>query len=128
MRVLVIGLGHVGLVVAACLAEAGHRVFGVDIDEAKVATLSLGQSPIFETGLDELLTKHLANGALDLSTNLAPAISDAEAAGPRPNFLDHQEGVINGKEGSKPLRSSRRKVATHFMLLLQSSAGRVGNA
>ena len=48
--------------------------------------------------------------------------------GPRPNFLDHQEGVINGKEGSKPLRSSRRKVATHFMLLLQSSAGRVGNA
>ena len=80
MRVLVIGLGHVGLVVAACLAEAGHRVFGVDIDEAKVATLSLGQSPIFETGLDELLTKHLANGALDLSTNLAPAISDAEAA------------------------------------------------
>ena len=67
-------------------------------------------------------------GGVTLGAKESEAIKVLGRPGPRPNFLDHQEGVINGKEGSKPLRSSRRKVATHFMLLLQSSAGRVGNA
>ena len=40
MQVLVIGSGYVGLVAAACFAEAGHRILGVDVDAAKVATLS----------------------------------------------------------------------------------------
>ena len=50
MQVLVIGSGYVGLVAAACFAEAGHRILGVDVDAAKVATLSRGESPIFEPG------------------------------------------------------------------------------
>src|SRR5664279_284602 len=55
MQVLVIGSGYVGLVAAACFAEAGYRILGVDVDVAKVATLSRGESPIFEPGLEELL-------------------------------------------------------------------------
>jgi len=80
MHVLVIGSGYVGLVAAACFAEAGHRVLGVDVDEAKVATLSRGESPIFEPGLDELLAKHLASGALRFTTDLKVGIAAAEAA------------------------------------------------
>ncbi len=80
MQVLVIGSGYVGLVAATCFAEAGHRILGVDVDAAKVATLSRGESPIFEPGLDDLLKKHLASGALRFSTDLKEGIAEADAA------------------------------------------------
>jgi UDPglucose 6-dehydrogenase len=80
MQVLVIGSGYVGLVAAACFAEAGHRVLGVDVDVAKVARLSRGESPIFEPGLDDLLKKHLASGALRFTTDLRAGIAEADAA------------------------------------------------
>ena len=80
MQVLVIGSGYVGLVAAACFAEAGHRSLGVDVDAAKVATLSRGESPIFEPGLDDLLRKHLASGALRFTTDLKEGIAEADAA------------------------------------------------
>ena len=80
MQVLVIGSGYVGLVAAACFAEAGHRILGVDVDAAKVATLSRGASPIFEPGLDDLLAKHLSSGALRFTTDLETGIADADAA------------------------------------------------
>ena len=80
MQVLVIGSGYVGLVAATCFAEAGHQILGVDVDAAKVATLVKGESPIFEPGLDELLTKHLASGALRFTTDLKAGIAEADAA------------------------------------------------
>ena len=80
MQVLVIGSGYVGLVAAACFAEAGHRILGVDVDAAKVATLSKGESPIFEPGLDELLARHLASGALRFTTDLKAGMATADAA------------------------------------------------
>ena len=80
MQVLVIGSGYVGLVAAACFAEAGHRILGVDVDAAKVATLSKGESPIFEPGLDDLLARHLASGALRFTTDLKAGMATADAA------------------------------------------------
>ncbi|HEY3271336.1 MAG TPA: UDP-glucose/GDP-mannose dehydrogenase family protein [Geothrix sp.] len=80
MQVLVIGSGYVGLVAATCFAEAGHHILGVDVDAAKVATLAKGESPIFEPGLDKLLTKHLASGALRFTTDLKAGIHEADAA------------------------------------------------
>lgn len=80
MQVVVIGSGYVGLVAAACFAEGGHRVLGVDVDAAKVETLRCGRSPIYEPGLDELLARHLASSALRFSTSLKDGIADADAA------------------------------------------------
>lgn len=80
MQVVVIGSGYVGLVAAACFAEGGHRVLGVDVDATKVESLRCGRSPIYEPGLDELLTRHLASGALRFSTSLKDGIADADAA------------------------------------------------
>ena len=57
MNVTVIGAGYVGLVTAACLAELGHQVVGVDRDHGRVALLQAGGVPIYEPGLEELIRR-----------------------------------------------------------------------
>ncbi len=76
MTIAVVGTGYVGLVSAACFAELGHTVWGIDIDVAKVAMLKEGKSPIFEPGLEELLKRNLENGRLKFTTNLTDALSE----------------------------------------------------
>ncbi|MFC1522483.1 UDP-glucose dehydrogenase family protein [Elusimicrobiota bacterium] len=56
-NISVIGLGKLGLCTAACIARAGYKVFGVDVDKAKVREINKGRSPIPETGLKELMRK-----------------------------------------------------------------------
>ena len=80
MKVLVIGSGYVGLVAAACFAEGGNWILGVDVDAAKVARLQKGECPIFEPGLEDLFKKHLEAGNLTFSTDLKDGISHADAA------------------------------------------------
>ena len=63
-RVTVIGCGYLGAVHAASMAMIGHDVLGFDVDEAKVALLSKGATPLYEPGLDELLASALATGRL----------------------------------------------------------------
>lgn len=63
-KVGVIGLGYVGLTTAVGLAKLGHQVLGYDIDEGKVASLSMGQSPILEEGLEDKLQKSIESGTL----------------------------------------------------------------
>jgi UDPglucose 6-dehydrogenase len=78
MRIAVIGTGYVGLVAGTCFAESGHFVHCVDVDEAKIARLRGGQSPIYEPGLEELLQKNLAARRLQFGTELDAAVSRAE--------------------------------------------------
>ena len=64
MKVSVFGLGYVGCVTAACLADRGHDVTGVDIDDLKVATVDGGRSPILEPDLDDLVGRGVQSGRL----------------------------------------------------------------
>ena len=81
MQISVIGCGYLGAVHAASMAELGHDVVGIDIDEAKVALLAAGRSPFHEPGFDELLARHVASGRLRFSTDFA------EAAGAQVHFV-----------------------------------------
>jgi len=76
MTIAVVGTGYVGLVTAACFAELGHDVVGVDIDAAKVEMLKQGISPIYEPGLEELIKEGLKNGRLRFTTDLAQVLPD----------------------------------------------------
>ncbi|MFF5552238.1 UDP-glucose dehydrogenase family protein [Streptomyces olivaceoviridis] len=73
MRLTVIGTGYLGATHAACMAELGHDVLGVDVDPEKVAALSAGRVPFHEPGLPELVAKHTASGRLRFTTSFAEA-------------------------------------------------------
>jgi len=79
MNICVVGSGYVGLVTGACLADFGMNVVGVDKDAAKVEALSRGKVPIYEPGLETLVQKNMEEGRLRFSTDLAPAIEEAQA-------------------------------------------------
>ena len=69
LRVSVIGTSYLGATHAAGMAEFGHEVIGIDIDEDKVKVLNAGQSHIFEVGLEPLLEKHTSTGRLRFTTD-----------------------------------------------------------
>jgi UDPglucose 6-dehydrogenase len=77
MRMTVIGCGYLGAVHAASMAEVGHDVVGVDVDEAKIAALASGLPPFFEPGLPELLDRALATGRLRFTTDMSEARGNA---------------------------------------------------
>jgi UDPglucose 6-dehydrogenase len=79
MRVAMIGSGYVGLVSGACFADFGHHVTCVDKDEGKIAALKRGETPIYEPGLTELIASNVAQGRLSFTTDLKPAVGNADA-------------------------------------------------
>ncbi|MFE7670809.1 UDP-glucose dehydrogenase family protein [Streptomyces albidoflavus] len=78
MRVSVIGCGHLGIPHAAAMAELGHEVIGVDVDQTKVDRLNAGECPIYEAGLPELLDHHTSSGRLRFTTSIREAATFAE--------------------------------------------------
>ena len=79
IKIAVAGTGYVGLVAGVCFAEKGHDVICVDVDENKVKVMQSGKSPIYEEGLEELMTKNVAEGRLHFTTNYKEAYKNADA-------------------------------------------------
>jgi GDP-mannose 6-dehydrogenase len=77
-NVIVMGLGYVGCVSAACLAEIGHNVLGVDRDINKVEAVRKAQSPFFEAGLDHLIQKNVVAGRLQAGALDDKALGEAD--------------------------------------------------
>ncbi|MEZ4574002.1 MAG: UDP-glucose/GDP-mannose dehydrogenase family protein [Vampirovibrionales bacterium] len=78
MKVCVIGTGYVGLVTGTGLAEMGNQVVCVDNDEAKIARLKQGHIPIYEPGLEELLTTNLKEDRIRFTTDLDRAVKESQ--------------------------------------------------
>ncbi|MEW9051520.1 MAG: UDP-glucose/GDP-mannose dehydrogenase family protein [Neobacillus sp.] len=78
MKIAVLGTGYVGLSTGVCLSEIGHHVTCIDINEEKVINLNKGISPIYEPGLENLLTANMSAGKLCFTTSHCEALADAE--------------------------------------------------
>lgn len=80
MRVGVFGLGYVGSVSAACLADLGHAVIGIDVSAEKAAAVRRGRSPVAEAGLDELLGAAIRDGRLHVTEDPVEAVQKSDVS------------------------------------------------
>ena len=71
LRITVIGTGYLGLTHAVCMADLGHEVLAIDVDEEKIAKAARGEAPFYEPGLEPLLRKNLDAGRLRFTTDWA---------------------------------------------------------
>jgi len=78
MKVSIFGTGYVGLVTGVCLADIGNDVLCIDTNSKKIATLQQGKSPIYEPGMDELLTKNIKSGNLKFTQDQQQGIAHGE--------------------------------------------------
>ncbi|MED5803089.1 UDP-glucose/GDP-mannose dehydrogenase family protein [Gordonia sp. Z-3] len=78
MRMVVLGLGYLGATHAACMAELGHEVLGIEVVDEKRSALAAGNVPFYEPGLPDLLKKHIETGALTISGSYAEAADFAD--------------------------------------------------
>lgn len=97
MKIAVVGTGYVGLVTGTCFAEVGIDVTCIDIDQKKIDNLHKGILPIYEPGLEEMVSRNVEKGRLHFSTNLAEGIMDADVA-----FI--AVGTPPGEDGSADLK------------------------
>jgi UDPglucose 6-dehydrogenase len=106
LRITVIGTGYLGAVHAACMAEIGHEVLGVDVDTAKIEALAAGRPPFHEPGLGEVLSRNVERGRLRFATSLAEAaefgdvhflcVGTPQKPGSNAADLRHVDAVIDG--------------------------------
>ncbi len=78
MKLTIFGSGYVGLVTGACLADVGHEVLCVDLDQSKVDGLKKGIVPIHEPGLDKKIISNIEEGRIDFTTDAVAAIAHAD--------------------------------------------------
>src|SRR5438309_10371387 len=97
MNVAVIGTGYVGLVVGACLAETGNDVICADVDEGKIGQLRQNHLPIYEPGLEPLVTRNQRGGRLQFTTDVSGAIE-------RSDIVFIAVGTPPDEDGSADLR------------------------
>ncbi|WP_185806961.1 UDP-glucose dehydrogenase family protein [Bacillus salinus] len=95
MKIAVKGTGYVGLVTGVCLADIGHHVTCIDIDESKIELLQLGQSPIYEPGLEELMKKNMEAGCLSFTANYQDVYASADVIFIAVGTPEREDGSAN---------------------------------
>lgn len=127
MKLLVIGTGYVGLVTGTCLAEMGHHVICLDINEEKVEALNGGQIPIYEPGLEEMVKRNVKAGRLKFSTDYPSSVAAADVC-----FLTVDTPPnAEGKADLRPLKAAATALAEQmqsYKVIVNKSTVPVGTA
>src|SRR5260221_13599044 len=108
-NIAVIGTNYVGLVTAACFAELGNQVVGIDIDPGKVERLGRGQLPIYEPGVEEIVVQNLKTGRLKFTLNYEEGLKSAQFAFV---FVGTPSGIEREADPS-PVPAAPHRLAQH---------------
>ena len=110
MDILVIGIGYVGLVTATCFSEMGHHVICLDIDQAKIDSLSNGHIPIYEPGLDEMIKRNIQAGRIHFTSDYSQAVASSLVC-----FVSVDTPVDeNGQANLRAVKSVATTLAKHM--------------
>jgi len=127
MKITIFGTGYVGLVTGTCLADVGHQVLCVDIDQKKIADLKNGIIPIFEPGLEPLVINNFQSGRLQFSADVVEAVNHGEvqfiAVGTPPDD--------DGAADLQYVKAVARSIAEHmngYKVIVDKSTVPVGTA
>ncbi|MGU7782603.1 UDP-glucose dehydrogenase family protein [Burkholderia sp. PU8-34] len=127
MKITIIGTGYVGLVTGACLAEIGHDVFCLDVDQRKIDILNNGGMPIHEPGLQDIIARNRAAARLRFSTDIEASVAHGEI-----QFI--AVGTPPDEDGSADLQyvlEAARNIGRHmtgFKVIVDKSTVPVGTA
>lgn len=127
MKVTVFGSGYVGLVTGACLADVGHQVMCVDVDQAKIESLQRGEIPIYEPGLEAMVVSNHSAGRLSFTTDARVGVAFGEI-----QFI--AVGTPPDEDGSADLKyvlAVARSIAQHmdgYKIIVDKSTVPVGTA
>jgi len=80
LKIAIFGLGYVGCTAAGCITRQGHSVVGVDVSDAKVATINAGRSPVREPGLDDLIAEAHGDGRLTAASHIGDELDECDIA------------------------------------------------
>ena len=109
-QIVVLGLGYVGCVTAACLAELGNHVVGVDRDQYKVDSVLQGRSPFFEPGLQDLVRKNVSAGRLTAAADVAGRLEEADLVMVCVGTPSHRNGDLSLDQ----LERAAAEIASHL--------------
>lgn len=110
MNVTVIGTGFVGVVSAGVFAKFGNTVYGLDVDDKKIASLGRGEVPFYEPGLEDLVKEGLESGKLSFTTDYQKAISDADVI----IIAVGTPSAANGQADLKYVKAAAASLAPHL--------------
>ncbi|ASS75141.1 nucleotide sugar dehydrogenase [Tumebacillus algifaecis] len=121
MNVSVIGTGYVGATTSAALAELGHQVIGVDVDQKKVGMLNAGRLPFYEEGLETLMQALLKKGALAFTTDLARAVTGSDILFLTVGTPSQADGSANLRDLEQAVRQIGRALNGHKIIVSKST-------
>jgi len=124
-NITVVGVGYVGLVTGTCFADLGNRIVCLDIQEERIANLKKGILPIYEPGLEEMVSRNVKAGRLSFTTSYAEGVRDAE-------FVFIAVGTPSDVDGEADLQYVRAaaeamaEVMDHPLIIVNKSTVPVG--
>lgn len=121
MNIAIVGTGYVGLVSGACFAEVGINVTCVDIDEQKIENLKNGIIPIYEPGLDELVSRNIKENRLKFTTDLASCIDTVEVVFSAVGTPPDEDGSADLKYVLEVARTFGRHINKYAILVTKST-------
>ena len=121
MRIVVVGTGYVGLVTGTCLAEVGHEVSCVDVDERKIEKLRRGISPIYEPGLDPLIARNIQHERLTFTTKLGEVLNSATVTFIAVGTPEREDGSADLQHVTNVARQIGQNLTNEMLVIVKST-------